>query len=178
MRRGLLTKALGCVVAGALLGSTTAPATATPSAGSSLTRTYYVRVIHSSGQFARARGKARVTVGNDAGEEPSPAVTLGIIPAACPPTRSGDGSRCIRLSGDLDGTATAKQTIPDTGSKYLIAATGLVHALGSSSATGTARGPGFISSGFCAVKLTLATRQGSVTLRGKSHAVPGFTSPL
>lgn len=124
MRRGLLTKALGCVVAGALLGSTTAPATATPSAGSSLTRTYYVRVTHSSGQFARARGKARVTVGNDAGEEPSPAVTLGIIPAACPPTRSGDGSRCIRLSGDLDGTATAKQTIPDTGSKYLIAATG------------------------------------------------------
>jgi hypothetical protein len=178
VRRGQLTKALGCAVVGALLGSTTAPATATPSVDSTSTRTYFVRVTHSSGQFARARGKARVTVRNDAGEEPSPPVALGITPAACPPTRSGSGTRCIRLSGDLNGTATAKQTIPDMGAKYLIVATGHVHSLGLSTATGTARGPGFIAEGFCAVKLTLATPQGSVTLRGKSHAVPGFTSPL
>jgi hypothetical protein len=178
VRRGLLTKALGCVVVGALLGSTTAPAAVTPSVGSTSTRIYYVRVTHSSGQFARARGKARVTVRNDAVEEPSPPVTLGITPAACPPPRSGSRTRCLRLSGGLDGTATAKQTIPDTGSRYLIAATGHVHSLGPSTAAGMVRGPGLISDGFCAVKLTLATPQGSVTLRGKSHAVPGFTSPL
>jgi hypothetical protein len=178
LRRGLLKTALRWLAVGVLLGSAAAPATATRSADSSARRAYAVRIADASGRFARARGNARITVRNNGGGEPSPAVNLEITPADCPRARPGRDAPCIRLSGTLDGTATAQPRIPDTGSKYQITATGFVHALGPSSATGIARGPGFIARGFCLLRLTVTTPQGTVTLAGKSHRVPGFTSPL
>jgi hypothetical protein len=100
-------------------------------------------------------------------------LTLTLRPTTC----SGKGP-CIRTSGVLHGTITAKRSrIADTGTTYVVHASGRLDGLGKTTASGTVQGTGFIARGREGMSLTLKTAVGMITVSAHSRPVPGFTSP-
>jgi hypothetical protein len=92
---------------------------------------------------------------------------------------AGCGTRqhCVRLTGTLTGTLSARASIPDVGRRYLIRAGGRVAPLGTVAATGSVTGTGFIRQGRERLILTLRTSRGTVTIAAQSPEVPGQSSP-
>jgi hypothetical protein len=90
----------------------------------------------------------------------------------------GDTAHCLDLKGQLRGKLILfGHQVPDTGSHYTLRATGALTKLGNVAAQGWAQGTGFIAYGQERMRITLTNSSGSVTLRGRSPVVKGFTSP-
>jgi hypothetical protein len=92
-------------------------------------------------------------------------------------SRCGTQAACLKLTGTLSGTITARASNPDVGRTFAIKAHGTVAPLGHVSATGTAHGTGFVAHGRVTASLTLTDSRGAVTVSVSSAPVPGFTSP-
>jgi hypothetical protein len=129
-------------------------------------------ITFATGKFNGDRGRAAIVL------EPGPSgavtrqLTLVLDGRPC-----REVTQCVQLAGRLRGTLTARRTMPDVGSSFTIAASGLIQPLGQVSAVGSVHGTGFIDSARELLHLTLSTSSGSVALDAKSGEVPGFTSP-
>jgi hypothetical protein len=161
-------------IAVAVLSGGGAAAAVAPGTGTTLRYT-----IERSGQGAGAHAIAAtitVSVGRlpivTPGRASSTAVILKFTPVAC------SAAPCLKLAGTLTGHAVAQRSLPDTGQGYSVSASGHLVGLGSTTATGTLHGTGFIATGHCTLTLTLRSSSGSQPVIAQSGPVRGFTSPL
>lgn len=147
----------------AALALASAPTASPATAVRARTRSFHGQISAASGRFAASRGAVAI----------SNSFASGRIGVAAPLRLTLRGA----LSGTLTGTASQHIGIPDTGALLRLDARGSVSALGAVTATGTARGTGFIARGRLGLTLTLYARGGTVTIQGHSELVPGFTRP-
>ncbi len=82
----------------------------------------------------------------------------------------------IALNGEVSGTFSLTQGIPDVGSGQTLTGLGTVSPLGQVSASGTIRSPGFIAHGRASGSFNLSNANGSVTIQLKGPRQPGFAA--
>jgi hypothetical protein len=125
-----------------------------------------------TGAYAGDTGPAWIYLQPHSSNSGTRAVKITIRPRACPST-----TRCLRLTGTLNGTLTQVWGNPDAGRAYRLTATGTVAPLHAVTTTGQVHGTGFINGGREGMTVTLTGAHGSVELTAQSGQVPGFTSP-
>ena len=104
-------------------------------------------------------------------------VGLVALPALGDEKAAPAAGETIHLKGKIHGTYTVRKANPDTGSTYQLTASGEVHPLGRSEATGSFHTPGNIANGHAEGTLTLSDPKGGVTLTLVGPAQPAFAPP-
>jgi hypothetical protein len=126
------------------------------------------QISNASGSYAGHRGRVGIYVQHRGSDR----VTITLRGRPCP-----SGGHCLKLDGVLVGTLTRLKTIPDAGTRYRLDASGRITPLGAVTASGEARGTGFIAHGRESLTIDLAGSSGTVGVSATSGTVPGFTSP-
>jgi hypothetical protein len=130
------------------------------------------RIASATGAFEGDSGQVAIYMhprGSGAGPRK---LTLTLVGVPCESTNN-----CLALNGTAKGTLTTRSSIPDTGMRFTIHASGAVTPMGETSATGHVHGTGFTAKGRERMRLTLTCSDGQVTIDARSPVVKGFTSP-
>jgi hypothetical protein len=134
--------------------------------------TFSGAIVAASGALSGDRGTVTVLLHVGSSATASRRLSLTIRGAAC-----GARKSCVRLSGTPTGSLRARSSIPDTGHRYIVSASGPIAPIGRAAVTGTVTGTGFIRRGREQLRLTLRTAHGTITIDAQSAELPGFSSP-
>lgn len=135
--------------------------------------TFSGQITKATGTFKGDRGRLTILLHVAQSTDAARKLQAAVVGASC-----GTAKHCLRLSGTLTGTISARpSTIPDAGRRWDLKLSGRLNPLGTVSSSGLVAGVGFIRHGHEGLTLTLRTNRGSITLGAVSPLVPGFTGP-